>query len=172
MKQLFFTLLCMAFTSVLLAQEKYPTPTLTPDQKFNRSVNQYWAITAAAISQAKVSGISPYNYGKSIGKLFAPTWRNPDFDGFVKGMLWNFESFRLAQEKPPVAKENADGSVTLMQDDKRMHTYFTNTPFNVSYEEALDYFKGITDVFASDIIHAKGSFEHQDSILVYNFKKF
>jgi hypothetical protein len=171
MKQVFLTLLCMAVAAGLLAQEKYPTPTPTADQKFKRAVNQYWSLTAAAINQAKANGITPYDYGKSIGKLYAPTWRNPDFDGFVKGMLWNFEMFRAPQEKQAVAKENSDGSVTLSMDDKVIHGFFANKPFNVTYDEVLDYYKGITEVFASDIIQGKTSYKHQDSVLLYTFKR-
>jgi hypothetical protein len=171
MKQIFLGLFCIAIAASLLAQEKYPTPTIPLDQKFNRSVNQIWALTAAGINQAKANGISPYDYGRSIGKLYAPTWGNRDFDGFVKGMLGNFEYLRTPQEKPAVAKVNPDGSVALITDDKVMHTYFDRKPFNVNYEECLQYFNGILDVFASDIIHGKATYEHQDSVLVTTIRR-
>lgn len=171
MKQIYLTLFLLAVAGGLLAQEKYPTPTPTADQKFNRAVNQYWVLTAAAISQAKANGISPYEFGRSMGKTFALTWGNPDFDGFVKGMLWNFEMFRAPQEQQAVAKENPDGSVTLRMDDRVLHGLFANRPFNVTYEEALDYWKGITDVFATDLIGGKISLEHRDSVLLYTIRR-
>ena len=171
MKCILLTLLSIGLGASLLAQGKYPTPTLTTDGKFDRSVNQYWYLTAAAINRAKSSGITPFEYGKSIGKLFATTWPSTDFDKFISGMLWNLEMVRGLKERQAAAIENPDGSVTLTMDDKVIHDLFSRKPFNVSYEDCLDYWNGLSKAMASDLFKGTSSFEHRDSVLLFTFKK-
>lgn len=172
MKRMLFALICIAFAGTVLAQEKYPAPTPpNPDQKFNSMLYQYWALTAAAINLAKANGISPFEYGKSVGKLFAPTWGLTDFDKMVKGMMNNFEMMRRKNDSQPVAKENNDGSVSIIADDHTIHDYFTRKPFNITYDEFLQYFSGIFQYIAKDRIQGKTSFDHQDSLLIFTVKR-
>ena len=171
MKLIISMLICFSIAGGLLAQEKYPVPKPTIDQKFNRTLYQYWALTAGAINLAKSNGITPYVYGKSMGKLFVPGWGKPDFDGVIKSTLMNMEYMRRSKDTPPVAKENQDGSVSIIFDDDTWHDYFAKPMFNVTYDEFLDYFRGLSEVLASELVQANVTMERKDSILVSTYRR-
>ncbi len=114
MKKYLTIIICLALACDLLAQEKYSVPVFTGDQKHEGMLRQFWYLAAAGCNFAKTHGVTPYEYGKYVGNLFAPTWGAAnDFEGYVRGMIYNFEFMRLNSMAALVVKENEDGSVSI-----------------------------------------------------------
>jgi hypothetical protein len=61
MKKIFFSMVCILLAGTLLAQEKYPIPVRTADQKHGRTLSQFYWVNAAGIAFAKSR--APYEYG-------------------------------------------------------------------------------------------------------------
>jgi hypothetical protein len=68
-----------------------------------------------------------------------------------------------------MVRENQDGSVSIITDDNSSHDYFPEGGL-ISYDEFLKYWKGIVDVIA-EYKGATATIEHQDSLLVFTFKR-
>lgn len=155
----------------LLAQDKYPIPVRTGDQKHSRMVYQYWSLTAGGINFAITHGVTPYDYGKYMGSLFAPSWgAGNDFEAYIKGMIGNFESMRLTSDPALVVKEDKNGSVSIFTNDKIIHRYFPEGKGYVTYNEFIEYFKGISEPIA-DYMGAKMLIEIKDTLFVYTMRK-
>lgn len=134
----------------IVTEDKYSSvPNITADQKHGRTLFQCWVVVAAGANYAKTQGTSPYEYGKYLGKLFAPTWgAGNDYEKLVKGMIYNLESFRHASDAPLVVKENADGSVSIRMDEKMIHKYLPEgNPF-LDFKEFLELSRGLYEAIA------------------------
>ena len=171
MKKYLTFIVCLVMAVNLIAQEKYPVPVRTSDQKLARMAYQYWTLTAAGINFAKTHGVTPYDYGKFMGNLFAPTWgAGNNFEGFIKGMIGNFESMRLISDPAIVVKEDNDGSVRISTNDKIYHRYFPDGKGYATYDEFREYFRGLSEPLA-DHMGAKVLIEVQDTMMVFTIKK-
>ncbi len=171
MKKKILYLVCIVLTGVLSAQEKYPIPSRTADQKHGRTLSQFYWINAAGIAFAKSQGISPYEYGKYCGNLAAPSWGSGnDFEGLVKGMIYNLENFRHVTDTPLIVKENEDGSVSIIASDKQMHRFYPEGKSVVSYEEVKESMKGSMEPIANHM-GATITMETQDTLLVFKVMK-
>ena len=167
MKKIFFFVICILIAGSLIAQEKYPIPVRTADQKHGRTLSQFYWVNAAGIAFAKSQGVSPYEYGKFCGNLAAPSWGpGNDFDGLVKGFIYNMESFRHVTDAPLIVKENEDGSVSIVISDKQMHRFYPEGKSVVSYEEAKESMKGTFEPVATHM-GAIITMETQDTLLVF-----
>ena len=100
----FFLTTYIATAFILLAgivfgQGKFTVPELSFEQKHDRTNSQIPVFLAAGINFAKTQDVTPYEYGKKIGKLFAPTWdKEAGFDGYVNGMIYISESSRTTDD--------------------------------------------------------------------------
>jgi hypothetical protein len=171
MKRTLSLFVCLLLGYSLLAQGKYPIPPLGSEEKHVRAVSQAWVIAAAGINYAKTKGTTPYEYGKYLGNLFAPSWgQGNDFDTFVRGSIFNFESFRDDTDSPLQIKENSDGSVTIVTADMMWHKYFPDgSPF-VSYSEFLELIKGLNEPIA-DHMGGTVTMESRDGHLMFTYRK-
>mgnify|MGYP001560046469 CR=1 FL=1 len=114
--------------------------------------------------------MTPYEYGKYIGNLFAPTWgQGNNFEGYVKGAIYNM-SFLCPSDAGLVVKENEDGSVSIRTDDSIWHKFFPEGQGFASYDEFLDYMRGINEPIA-DHMGATITIKRQDTQLVFTLKK-
>jgi hypothetical protein len=157
--------------SNLSASEKYPVPVFTGDQKHRRTLSQTWSLCAAGINFAKKHGVTPYEYGKYFGKLYAPTWgTGNNFDKLVKGTIYNTENFRHISDPGLAIKENSDGSVSLLTSEKMWHRYFPEESPFASYAQFLEFSKGIYEPIA-DYMGASVKLETKDSLLIFTYKK-
>jgi hypothetical protein len=165
----FFT--CLILACSLLAQEKYPIPVRSGDQKHSRMVYQYWALTAGGINFAKSHGVTPYDYGKYVGNMFAPSWgAGNNFEAYVKGMIANWESMRLATDPGFVVKEEKDGSVIVSANEKILHRYFPEGKGYSTFNEFIEYFRGVGDPIA-DYMGAKVQLEIKDTLIIFTMRK-
>jgi hypothetical protein len=171
MKQYLTFIICFVLVGSLYAQEKYPIPELTSDQKHDRTLGQFWVMTAAGINFAKTHGVTPYEYGRYMGELFAPSWGDGnDFDAFVKGSIYNYENFRHLSDALLTIKENQDGSVNIIMSDKMWHKYLPDGNPYGSYSEFLEFMKGVNEPIAN-YMGATFKSEIKDTLLIFTFKK-
>jgi hypothetical protein len=171
MKKIFIFTVCVMLAGTLLAQEKYPIPVRTADQKHGRTLYQNYWTNAAGIAFAKSRGVTPYEYGIYVGNLAAPTWGpGNDFEALVRGTISNLENFRHISDPPLVVKENEDGSVTIIASDKMIHKYFPEGKSFVSYDEAIQAMTGTMEPIATHM-GATVTMETQDSLLVIKMMK-
>jgi hypothetical protein len=171
MKKYLAFITCLILACSLFAQEKYPVPVRTGDQKHSRMIYQYWALSAAGLNFAKTHGVTPYDYGKYMGNLFAPSWgAGNNFEAYVKGMIGNWESMRLATDPGLVIKEDKDGSVSISSNDKILHRYFPEGKSYSTYDEFREYFKGVNEPIA-DYMGAKVLLELKDTLIVFTMRK-
>jgi len=171
MKKLVLFVFSFILAGALLAQEKYPIPVRTADQKHGRTLFQNYWTNAAGIAFAKSRGVTPHEYGIYVGNLAAPTWGpGNDFEGFVRGTIFNLENFRHISDPPLVVKENEDGSVTIIASDKMMHKYFPEGKSIVSYDEAIEAMNGTMEPIATHM-GAKITMEKQDTLIVIKLIK-
>ena len=171
MKKSLTIIICLVLTASLIAQEKYPVPVRTADQKHGRALFQFYSCLAAGISFAKAHGVTPYEFGKYMGNLYAPSWgAGNDYEAFVKGSIYNFESFRHVTDAALVVEENKDGSVSIIMNDKMWHKYFPEGKGYASYGEFNECMKGLMEPI-SNHMGATLSKENRDSLLIYTFRK-
>ena len=171
MKKYLILIICLVLAGKLNAQEKYPIPVLTGDQKHGRMIGQFWYLCAAGCNFAKAHGVIPYEYGKYIGNLYAPTWgEGNNFEGYVKGMIYNFECLRLSSDSGLVVKENEDGSVSIRLDGNFLKRLFPDGNGFASYDECVEFLKGINDPIA-DHMGATIKIEFQENLMITTLKK-
>ena len=162
---------CLLLSGLIVAQEKYPVPVRTGDQKHGRTLSQFYWGQSAAIIFAKEHGVSPYEFGKSMGKLAAQTWGpGNDFERLVKGVIYNWENFRHVSDTVLVIKENEDGSVIIISDEKMIKKYFPDDGSHVSYDEYKECFKGMFEPIA-DHMGATISMEYRDNLMITTITK-
>jgi hypothetical protein len=171
MKKIFFFVFSILLAGTLLAQEKYQVPFRTADQKHGRTLSQFYWADAAGIAFAKSRGVSPYDFGKFCGNLAAPTWGSGnDFEGLVRGIIYNLENFRHISDTPLIVKENEDGSVSIIASDNMIHKYFPEGKSVVSYDEVKEAMKGNMEPIATHM-GATITMETQDTLLVIKLMK-
>lgn len=146
MKKLLCLLLPLLFIGSLNAQDRFIVPERTPDQKHQRTLYQSWSVYAAGINFAKSQNVSAYDYGKYVGSLFAQSWnKESGLDGFVRGMIFNYENWRIEADGKIVIIENDDGSVVIKYPAIMLKKYFPEGNPYASFQEALDCFRGILE---------------------------
>jgi hypothetical protein len=171
MKKYLTIIICLFLTGILLAQEKYPIPVRTSDQKHGRTLSQFCLVSAAGINFAKANGVTPYEYGKYMGNLFAPSWgAGNNFESYVKGTIYNLENFRHVSDALLTVKENQDGSVSIISNEKIWHKYLPDGNPYASYTEFLEYMKGVNEPIANRM-GATIVTEIKDTLLIFTLKK-
>jgi tetratricopeptide (TPR) repeat protein len=136
----------------------FSVPELNNVQKHMRTMNQAWWVMAAGISVAKQSGVSVQDYATQIGDLFKYGWnRDWGFEGLVRGMLYNLESFR--NEKDPAIEiiYQDKNSIQCKWKINYKEMFSKGLVYNVSFEEMNEMFfymqKQIAEYLYSSIEH-------------------
>jgi hypothetical protein len=146
MKKVIIAAAFILLAGVVFGQGKFTVPELSFEQKHDRTNSQIPVFLAAGINFAKTQDVTPYEYGKKIGKLFAPTWdKEAGFDGYVNGMIYIIESSRTTDDGPIEIKENDDGSVTIIRNQGRMSKYGDTY---ATFEERCECMTGIAEQIA------------------------
>lgn len=149
MKKLLSIAICFIIICSAFGQEKFTVPERTTEQKHQRTLSQTWVMFAAGINFAKSQGTSPYEYGKYIGNLFAPSWNKENgFDGLVRGTIFNTENFRTDADIPIVIKEKDDGSVIIKISAETYGKYFPEGNPYASFKDAMDCMQGAYEPIA------------------------
>lgn len=171
MKKLLSIAICLVFIGSAFGQEKFLVPERTPEQKHNRTMSQFWSVFAAGINFAKSQDISPYDYGKYIGNLFAPGWNKENgFDGFVNGMIFNWENFKTDADGPMVIKEKDDGSVIIILPVTAFEKYLPEGNAYASFIDAMDCMQGMLEPIA-DYLGCAVNQEVTEESIIHTFKK-
>jgi hypothetical protein len=152
MRRIFVILFCFSLTSSLLAQEKYTVPDIRLEEKFDRILGQFWGIFATSVDFAKSQGITPYDYGKYLGKVFAPTWnKDAGFEGLVRGTLYNWENFKRDEDGKIQLQEMDDGSVVISVPRMAWDRYFSENFPPVSFKETMECMQGVSEEIATHL---------------------
>jgi hypothetical protein len=150
MKRIFVFLLGLMFSAALLGQEKYAVPDISVENKFNRTLGQFWGLFAASVDFAKSQGVTPHEYGKHLGKVFATTWnKDAGFEGMVRGTIYNWETFKTDEDGPVKVKEMDNGSVIITVPRRAWDKYFSENFPPIAFEEMLECMQGIMDEIAN-----------------------
>lgn len=168
----FLSLIILTVLSLnMVAQEKYPVPVLKSDQKHARAMGQLWVFIAAGINMAKAQGITPYEYGRSLGKMFAPSWgEGNNFDAYVKGTIFNYESMRHVSDSHVRVIESSEGSVSVMVNEKVWHKYLPEGNPYASFSEVMECMNGINEPIA-DHMGATCKMELRDTLIITTLKR-
>jgi len=149
MRKLLVITALLLLAGIAFGQEKFTVPDITPTQKHNQTNYQFWIMHAVGINFAKAQDISPYEYGKYIGSLFAPSWnKEAGFDGFVSGLIYNWETFKSDEDGPMVIVENDDGSVTVKYPINSWKKYLPDGNLYASFQESMESLRGIGETIA------------------------
>jgi len=97
-KQIIFTALIFIFSiNLLSAQEKITVPKITDLQKHQRLIYMFNHTGVVGLNYARSQGKTVEEYAKYFGEIGKKTWDpKAGFIGFSKGMLYNWESWRLS----------------------------------------------------------------------------
>ena len=97
MKHLALILFVFLLIKPIFGQENFIVPSMTDTAKHQRVVFGMNYMLISAANYAKQQGQSLEDYAKSFGDLGKTTWNKvAGFDGFVKGTLYNWESWRYS----------------------------------------------------------------------------
>ncbi|MCK4465950.1 MAG: hypothetical protein KAU83_09575 [Bacteroidales bacterium] len=171
MKKLLSIAICLVFIGNAFGQEKFTVPERTHEQKHKRTMYQFWSVFAAGINFAKSQDISPYEYGKYIGSLFAPSWNKENgFDGLVNGTIYNWENFKSDEDGQMVIKEKDDGSVIIDFPAAAWKKYLPEDNPYASFQEVLDCMQGILEPIA-DYMESTINLIVKDEWIIFTIKK-
>lgn len=149
MKKLLSIAICLAFIGSAFGQEKFTVPERTPEQKYESTLFQYWGVYAAGINFAKSHDVSPYEYGKYIGGIFAPSWNKENgFDGLVNGLIYVLVDFNTNADGQMVIIEKDDGSVSIKYPAVAWKKYFSEDNAFGSFQDVMGCMQGIIEPIA------------------------
>lgn len=146
MKKILSLVILVFLFAQISAQDGFTVPQVSQQEKEQILYNHVIAYAVTGISFAKSKGVSAEEYGRYIGKLFAPMW-NPD-DGF--GALASGMMYILAGMHP-------NNEMTIIDQNKNMVKFkmknvtmaFGQGPFlGVTEKEFLDCSYGVIDELA------------------------
>ena len=149
MKKLFMVLplvflLCFTFVTSVVGQETFKLPELTVEQKYKSMVRMFWGNIAPGIRFAKSYNVSPYEYGKFYGKLFAQYWnKEVGFKGYVQGVLRNWSFFITDTDSKIIIEKESDNMLIFKVPPSAFFNYFGKEGrHGVSAEEMLQMING------------------------------
>jgi hypothetical protein len=169
MKQYLLLATSLLLSGVMLSQEKYPINIPTSDEKHSQAIFQLYGFMGAGINFAESHGVTPYEYGKYLGNLFAPSWSG-NFNGFVEAVIGHNELTRRVSDPSIEVKENSNGSVTIISDEKMWRRYFSDDNKIATMNEFVDYLQGLYEPIA-DRMGATTKLELKDSSMVFTLMK-
>ena len=171
MKKSLSLLFCLVLMGTVIGQEKYSVPEVPVKKKLTRTYIQTWAIIAVGVDFAKSQGVTPYDYGKYLGKVFAPSWnKEAGFEGFVKGIIYNWECFKIDEDGPMVIKEKDDGSVLLIIPIQTWKKYFPEENPYATFEDVIACMQAMIEEIA-DHMSSEAKVELTEESIIYEFSK-
>ena len=171
MKKLLGICICLLLAGSLFAQEKFVVPERSPQQKHVRTTYMMWSWYSAGINFAKAQGVSAYDFGKYVGSVFAQTWnKEKGFDGFVSGMIYNWENMRFDSSPEIIVNEIDDGYVVVKTSAAIVKSYFPEGNPYASFEEGMDCMRGMLEQIG-DYLGCTFSQEVTDEYIVNSFRK-
>jgi hypothetical protein len=126
MKTFFFILLTVSAFYPAFSQEIFTVPELTDAAKHQRSVfmANYCLMAGAAV--LKQQGLSIEDYANNIGDLVKTTWnKDGGYDHFVRGTLYNWESFR----------NSVDAGITIIKQTDYMIQFTVPINYKMWFEK-------------------------------------
>lgn len=171
MKRILGIVVFLVFSVCILGQEKYAVPEVPLEKKLEQTYFQYWAIFAGGIDFAEAQGISAYEYGKYVGKLFGPSWdKEIGFEGFVDGMIYVWECFKTDQDGPMVVREIDEGTVAVQFPTIAWKKYFPEGNPYGTFEEVMECLRGLLEGVV-DYMDCKVKHEITAESIVYVISK-
>ena len=141
--------LCTFITGLTFAQNKYSTPVRTAPENHYLALQQLWAVHSAGIHFAKTHGTTPYEYGKYVGNLFAPSWDEArGYDGYVKGVIFNLETFRVPADGEMEIIENCDRLVSIKFPAVAFKKFFPEGRYFITFDEFCQAMNGMFEPLA------------------------
>ncbi|MBU8893572.1 MAG: hypothetical protein KOO66_12405 [Bacteroidales bacterium] len=148
MKKLLFTLsflLCLTF----VFGQNFTVPERTIEQKHNRVVWQTYGIIISEMSYAKSLGKTAEEVSIYTGNLFKTGWNQEGgFESFVKGVLFNFESFRLASEPAIEILQQSENQIIFKVKNTSKSLFEKGDYYEVSYEEFNNWLLKVYQIIA------------------------
>lgn len=168
MKRFICIALSVLFMGSLFAQEKFPVPDMPLEKKNSIVLMNMYGMITSGISFAESQGVSSHDYGMYVGNIFVHSW-NPDigFDGFVKGVIHSWESFKTDQDGAIRITENPDNSVKMEFPKIAMTKYLGKESQQGTLDEVLDCFRGILKPFGTTF-NCAVMIDVTDTYLVFN----
>jgi len=171
MKKLLSLLFCFVLMGTVIAQDKYAIPEISVDKKLSRTYFQTWAMLAVSVDFAKSQGVMPYEYGKSIGEKFAPSWdKEAGFEGFVEGMIYNWECFKVDADGPMLVKEKDDGTIQIIYPIQIWKKYFPEAISYATFKEVMTCMQGMLEEIA-DYLSSEVKLKLTDESIIYEISK-
>lgn len=171
MKKLVSISIGLVFILNAFGQDKFNVPERTPEQKHQRTLSQFWTFYAAGINFAKSQNISPYEYGTYVGKLFALSWNKENgFEGFVNGMIFNWENFRTDADGEIIIKEKDDGTVIVKYPLAAWKKFLPEGNPYASFQESLECLKGVIEPIA-EYMGCSCTQEVVEELIIYTITK-
>ena len=171
MKKLICMAISIALMSNVIGQEKFTVPEIDNDIKHYRSVAHIMWMGVAGISFAKSHNVSALEYGNYVGSLFTQGWdKEKGFEGFVKGVLYNQESFQTNKDTAIIIVEQSESTLSYKIPVKSLKQYVGDESYGVTFEEFTNWLEGIYAAIAN---HMGCSFkmEMKDEWIVYIIAK-
>lgn len=133
------------------ASKAFQVPERTMEQKHQRTFLQLTGIMTAGIAYAKEEGQTPAEYGSYMGKLFTVGWNaEAGFEGYVNGMLGNFEEFRRAGDPAIEIISQSENSIQYKWPAAAWEQLFgSNEIFGVSLGDLLNCFDSVSQEIAA-----------------------
>jgi tetratricopeptide (TPR) repeat protein len=117
----------------------FKIPERTASQKHNRTIFQANAGVIAGIAYTKHTGGKAIDYGSYCGNLYKTSWNKAaGFEGFVRGALFNYESFRREND-PPIEILKQDNNSIEFKWKLNYRGMFTGDSYGVTFEEFTDF---------------------------------
>jgi len=140
MKNLLVSFSLIFVFSMSYAQD-FAVPERTTVQKHDRAVYLTYLNIITAIAYAKNTGKTAADYSVYVGDLFKTSWNKENgFNGFVNGVLGNYESYRRDQDPPIEILEQSPGKIVLTWKINYKNIFEEGPQYNVTYVDLNQWF--------------------------------
>jgi hypothetical protein len=150
MRKIICIVFCIAFIHNVCGQETFKVTDRTNEQKLLSEIYSQWDILSSAISITRTHGVSPYEYGKYTGDLFASSWNKEN--GFAydcEKIIYHWENWRTNEDAATFIINKKDESLTFKVSIHGLKNYFGEKGnFGVSFDEMMQCIKGIEEQIA------------------------
>lgn len=148
MKKLCLLAIALFTVCASYAQTEFSVPDLTIEEKFNTAKAMMYRNICSAIVEAKTGGMTPEEFGKKIGRQYAPGWEdNGGFDEFVGFSIWYWAA--LADEVK-ILEQSAD-KVELLVPSVSKELEEAPVMESFSIEDLIAYFDGMMGEIATHL---------------------
>ena len=147
MRKIICIVFCIALIHSVCGQETFKVPERTQEQKLLSGIYSQWDILSSAISITGTHGISPYEYGKYAGDLFASSWNNENgFASYCQKIIYHWENWRTNEDAAVFIINKTEESLVFKVSIHGLKNYFGEKGnFGVSFDEMI---KGIEEQIA------------------------